>query len=276
MIQRALDRAYKRLGPRYAQRAVVLQIQLGYLVFLFAVAVLAIYIDMSAGEFLRLFVFGLAIFVVHNLLYARLVRRLLVPVVGWLRGARSEADTVTAWHAAAGLPLELLRRDIRSVPLALISWGSIFAWSLYAAWELDFPVYGAVALVIAAPVYMAYYFALSFFLVEQVMRPVVNDIARGVPDEDGIEPAGIPLRWRLLAALPAINVITGVAVGGAVSGVDSELGALVLAVLISVAVASTISLALTLLLRRPGMQLKGKSGAVTLYAPSLARVERGR
>lgn len=70
------------------------------------------------------------------------------------------------------------------------------------------------ALLVAAPVYIAYYLALSFFLVEVVMRPVLGDIARHLPDEAALEAPGIPLRARMLAALPAINVITGVAVGG--------------------------------------------------------------
>ena len=43
MIERALARAYERLGPRYPQRAVVLQIQLGYLVWLLTLAILAIH-----------------------------------------------------------------------------------------------------------------------------------------------------------------------------------------------------------------------------------------
>ena len=248
MIQRMLERAYERLGASYPQRAVVVQIQLGYLVWLATVGALAMYVDMSAGEFLRLFGLGLAIFVTHNVLYARIVQRLLTPVVTWLRGERGERQTAAAWEAAAGLPLELLRRDLRRAPLALVFWGSTFAWALYAAWELDFPAYAAVALVVAAPVYLAYYLALSFFLVERVMRPVVSDIAWHLPDEAALEGPGIPLRWRMLAALPAINVITGVVVGGALSGGGDGLANLAFAVLISVAVASSISLALTVLL----------------------------
>jgi adenylate cyclase len=245
LIERALGRAYKRLGPRYPQAAVVGQIQLGYVVWVLTLAGLATYVDLSAGEFLRLLVFGVAFFVAHNLLYARVVRGLLVPVVGWLRGQRGDRQTVVAWKAAAGLPLELLRRDLRAAPLALIFWGSTLAFALYAAWELDLPVYGAVVLLVAAPVYLAYYLALSFFLVEQVMRPVLSDIAPQLPGESDLEAPGIPLRWRMLAALPAINVITGVAVGGVLSGGVADLA---FAMLISVAVALTISLVLTLLL----------------------------
>lgn len=120
VIERALARAYERLGARYPQRAVVLQIQLGYLVWLVTLGGLALYVEMSAGEFLRLFAFGLAFFVVHNVLYARIVRRLLLPVVAWLRGERGERQAGAVWQAAAALPLELLRRDLRQAPLAVV------------------------------------------------------------------------------------------------------------------------------------------------------------
>jgi adenylate cyclase len=248
IITPVLQRAYERLGPRYPQRAVVLQIQLGYLVLLLMLAILASYLEMSAGEFLRLFALGVAFIAIHNLLYARVVRRLLLPVVTWLRGERGERQAAAAWRAAAGLPLELLRRDVRRAPLAIVFWGSTIAWTLYATWELDFPIYGAAAFLIVSSVYLAYYLALSFFLVERVMRPVLGDIARHLPDDGGLETTGVPFRWRMLAALPAINVITGAAVGGPLSGGEDELANIAFAALISVAVASTISLALTLLL----------------------------
>jgi adenylate cyclase len=269
VIERALARAYRRLGPRYPQWAVVAQIQLGYLVWVLTLAVLAIYVEMSVGEYLRLLVFGLAFFVTHNVLYARIVRHLLSPVADWLRGERGEAQTVGAWQAAAGLPLELLRRDLTRAPLAAIFWGSTFAFALYGSWELDFPVYAAVVLLVAAPVYLAYYLALSFFLVERVLRPVLRDIASQLPDDAGLDTTGIPLRWRMLAALPAINVITGVVVGGAVSGGESELADLAFAVLISIAVASTISLALTLLLS------ESVTRPVAVLSEATERVGRG-
>jgi adenylate cyclase len=248
VIESLLERAYRNLGPRYPQAAVVLQIQLGYLVWLLTLVVLSAYVEMSGLEFVRLFVFGLVFFVTHNVIYARVVKRLLVPVVSWLRRDRSERVTVAAWRAAASLPWKLLRREMRAGPLALIFWGSVPIWCLYAAWELEFPLYAALALLVAAPVYLAYFVALSYFLVEQAMRPVVDDIARQLPDEIEVEAPGIPLRRRLLAALPAINVITGVVVVGVVNWGDSELAELALAAVIAAGVASTISLALTLLL----------------------------
>jgi class 3 adenylate cyclase/glyoxylase-like metal-dependent hydrolase (beta-lactamase superfamily II) len=80
------------------------------------------------------------------------------------------------------------------------------------------------------------------------MRPVVDDIAQRLPAEIDVDAPGIPLRRRLLAALPAINVITGVLVVSVVNRGESDLADLAFAALIAAAVASTISLALILLL----------------------------
>jgi hypothetical protein len=90
LMQPVLERAYERLGPRYPQSAVVLQIQLGYLVWLLTLGVVALYIEMSAWEFARLFTFGLVFFVIHNLIYARITRSLLAPVTDWLGEERIE------------------------------------------------------------------------------------------------------------------------------------------------------------------------------------------
>lgn len=49
---------------------------------------------------------------------------------------------------------------------------------------------------------------------EVVARPVLEDVAKGLPPDFTIEAPGLPLRWRLFAAAPIINVITGVVVAG--------------------------------------------------------------
>jgi adenylate cyclase len=248
MVESLLERAYRRLGPRYPWTAVVSQIQLGYVVWLATVAVTSAYVEMSGAEFVRLFLFGLAFFIAHNIIYGRIAKNLLDPVVSWIRGDRNEQATETAWRAAASLPWELLRREVRPSPLAAIFWGSVPIWCVYAALELDFSLFAALALLVAAPVYLAYLLILSYFLVEQVMRPVVDDIADRLPAGIDVDAPGIPLRRRLLGALPAINVITGVLVVSVVNRGQSDVADLALAALVATAVASTISLALILLL----------------------------
>jgi class 3 adenylate cyclase len=60
----------------------------------------------------------------------------------------------------------------------------------------------------------------------------------------------VTLRWRLLLALPAINVITGVTVAALSTGQGTRLNDLGVDVLVAVAVAFTLSLELTVLLSR--------------------------
>jgi class 3 adenylate cyclase len=81
------------------------------------------------------------------------------------------------------------------------------------------------------------------------MRPVLMDINREMAPRTRAGFRAIPLRVRLMAALPLINIITGLVVaaltseggGGANLGID---------VLVAVAVATTISLELTVLLSK--------------------------
>jgi hypothetical protein len=108
MVESLLTRAYRKLGPRYPRTAVVLQIQLGYVVWLATVALISSYVELSGPEFVRLFLFGLAFFIPHNIIYGRIAKNLLDPVVSWIRADRSDPATEAAWRAAAALPWDLL------------------------------------------------------------------------------------------------------------------------------------------------------------------------
>lgn len=76
----------------------------------------------------------------------------------------------------------------------------------------------------------------------------VRHIAAHLSDEAEVEAIKLPLRLRLLTALPAINVVTGVLVVGLVEGGHPGLGALGIAVGVSVAVALSVAFAFTVLL----------------------------
>jgi class 3 adenylate cyclase len=97
---------------------------------------------------------------------------------------------------------------------------------------------------------VAYAAVLHFFSYEQFLHPVVEDIADELPPDFSGAPLGVPLRWKLLAALPLINVITGVVVSGLSTDGSAQLKDLGLDVVVAVLVAFTISLELTLLVTR--------------------------
>jgi class 3 adenylate cyclase len=242
-----LERAYRRLGPRYLVRALFLQQQMLYAVIVLVVAGLSAYVEMSLGEFLRLALLACGFQFLYSVLSLPLERRLSAPVAAWLEGARTEEGTTTAWRAAASLPWELIRRGFTEFPVNLV-WSFYLLWALYVGWELELPAYYALFMYVGAVVLLLYAVALRFFSAEQVVRPVLHDIAAALPDGAAPAAPGLPVRARLLAALPAINVITAVAAHALTRGGDAELADLAIVVLIATAVAGTLSLVLTLLL----------------------------
>lgn len=99
----------------------------------------ALYVDISGGEFLRLALVGSGLMFAYNLVYAVVARRLLEPVRRWLEGDRDRAATIDAWRACVCFPREMLRREwIAPVP-GILSWTGLLFWVAYATRELGFP-----------------------------------------------------------------------------------------------------------------------------------------
>jgi adenylate cyclase len=246
MLQPGLERAYRNLGPRYLQRAVVAQLQLIHPLLVFNICALGLYVELDSGEFALLVATAVAGMAAYNVLYAHVGRTSLVPVQRWLGGERSRDSTVEAWRACASFPREMMRREW-SGRLGAVGYSGLLIWSAFATWVLGLPWYALVPMAAGVAVFVLYVQALRFFALEQALRPVLRDIAREASEEVDLHAPALPLRVRLLAALPAINVITAVPVAGIFQS-GSDIVDLGLAVLMSIVVAATISLALTLLL----------------------------
>ncbi len=153
---------------------------------------------------------------------------------------------MSAWRALAGLPLDFLRL-LRFAWIAF----SVAPISIYIWYELDRPSVTTLLILMAgAAVVLMYGVFLRFFATELILRPVLSDISAHLPDGAELGKRTVPLRWRLLAALPAINIISGVTVAGLSSRGDRTLDELGVTVLAAIAVAFTISFELSLLLSR--------------------------
>jgi adenylate cyclase len=126
--------------------------------------------------------------------------------------------------------------------------------SIFATLEADLAPFNAFIIFAGAAVAVAYAAVLHFFSYEQFLRPVVEDIVKDLPADFTGAPLGVPLRWKLLGALPLINVITGVVVSGLSTDGSASLEDLGLDVVVAVLVAFTISLELTLLVTRSVLQ----------------------
>ena len=92
---------------------------------------------------------------------------------------------------------------------------------------------------------VAYAAVLHFFASELFLRPVLAHVNQYLPDDFEAIAHGVPLRWKLLGALPIINVITGVVVSGLSTREQASLEDLGLDVLVAVVVAFTLSFELT-------------------------------
>jgi adenylate cyclase len=245
VFQRVLRYSYRRAGPRYPRLALAFLLALAYVVGLCGVALLRLYQDMSAGDLVRLCVAVVVLVVLENVAASRYAFRLVAPAEPWLEGRRTADTAVAAWTALTGLARDFLARGRWAIAL------NVIPISLYVTWELDLVWYAFFIIAAGAAVCLSYGVLIRFFGMELLMRPVLEEVSRDLPPEAEIEHVRVPLRWKLLLTLPAVNVVTGVVVSGLSAAPDNQdLADLGWDVLIAVIVAFTISFGVTLLLAR--------------------------
>jgi len=235
---------YRKLGPRYPKLFLAVELQAGFFVTAGTVVLLGTYYDASFEEYALLM--GIALLLTGVSIAFGLFRILprMDPIRDWIAGKRSKEETERAWESAVGLPLALTR-DEMLIPLV----GVVLPATAAAVAIFGLPWLGFFPLFAAGVVAVIYGAILHHLTLEIGLRPVLIEINRAVPPSLANRVAAVPLRIRLLAVLPMINVITGLAVA-AIAGADS----LGVAVLAAIGVATTISLELTILLTRSIMQ----------------------
>jgi adenylate cyclase len=244
-LRHPLVMAYRVLGRRYPRTILFVQFQMGYLIVLGGVGLLRIYQPMSVQQLWTIACVALGLLMAENTVALAIVFKLVSPAVAWLKGRRDPASTIAAWRALTGLP-----RDFFSYRRAWAVLLNLVPISLFVVIYLGLPWYSLGALIAGSGVVLLYATTLRFFGMELAMRPVLADVSRALPDGADLGRPPIPLRLKLMAGLPAINVITGVIVAGLSTRGQASLDDLGLDVLVAVLVAFTISLELTLLLSR--------------------------
>ena len=234
------------MGKHYFLLYVVFEFVSAFVVCLATVGLFSLYTDPSSSEFWTITAFAEACVALSTgfMLWggAKRVR----PIVDWMEG---HGDALEAWRAAVEVPRELTLR-VGWQPFLLIG----VPVSIFATINADLEPYNAFIIFAGAAVAVAYAAVLHFFSYEQFLRPVVEDIVKELPPDFTGAPLGVPLRWKLLGALPLINVITGVVVSGLSTDGSASLSDLGLDVVVAVLVAFTISLELTLLVTRSVLQ----------------------
>jgi adenylate cyclase len=236
--------AFQRFGARYPRWIIALQFQVAHLVVAGGVWLLDLYVTLQPAEFWRIFAVSQAAVLVENLLALAVVFRLLRPADPWLHGQRDEHAVVDAWCALAGMPVAFVRWG-RALPFVL----NVLPITAYLTWELGatFPA-GFLILAAGVSVVLLYGLFLRFFGLELVLRPVLQAASCDLPDGAVLPGVSVPLKWKLLLALPAINIVSGVVVVGFASPNDAGLDQLGVGVLVTIGVAFTISLELSVLL----------------------------
>jgi adenylate cyclase len=237
--------AYAKLGRRYPRVLLAAQFQAGHVVVLAGVAMLTLYQSMSATEFLRLVVVIELLVAVENALSLRFVFRAIRPADRWLRGDHSPEAASTAWRTLVELPVEYIFRS-RFKPLLITA----VPFVAYATWELDLDWLSVLILLGGAGVVVLYGVALRYFVMELSMRPVLEKVSEDLPDDFQIGRAAVPLRLKLLTAVPALNIVTGVVVAGLSTDGTATLNDLGLDVVVAVLVSFTTAFYITLLLTR--------------------------
>lgn len=260
-----LDRAVRAIARRHAFTLIWAQFGLAHLVVFGGMALLGLYQPISTGDFWLLVGVSQALVSIDNTISLKVTWKLWRPVRAWERGRRDEASTVAAWTALATLPLEYVRRA-RSYPVVFsyLPFIAFVTWKLHLRWYSFFIVAGAGTVVLAAGLIVRY------FTMEIVSRPVLEQVAEGLPSSFVPPNPGLPLRFRLLATLPVINVITGVLVAGLTShGHHATLSDLGIAWLVAVGVSFTVSLELVALVFRSLM------ASLTEFQRATEEVRRG-
>jgi len=241
----AARRLYRRLGRRYLWLYVGFEVTSALIITIATIGLFRLYTQMSPEQFWRI------VFVAEGLVSLALVHtvvkaiKLAKPLSDWLRGGRDPAGALDAWLTAVTIPRRLVFVNGWR-PFAIIS----LPGAIYYTAELDLPAYGAAIFFAGACVAVAYAGVLHFFASELFLRPVVEDIASLLPRDFTGQPAGVPLRWKLLGALPILSVVTGVVTSGLSTDGTASLTDLGFDVLVAIGIAFTISLEMTLLITK--------------------------
>ena len=240
-----LDRLYRKLGRGYVWAFLAFYAVSAYIVSLATLALFALYEDMSAGEFWRIMVFT-DLAVTGGLVYGFVkIKHRARPLARWVTGGKSPDDALETWRTAVSLPRDFVV-ETGIHPFVIVA----LPIAIYFPIELGLPFYSGVIVFAGAIVAVAYAAILHFFAAELFLRPIMQEAAEHLPQELTSKPAGVPLRWKLLGALPIINVITGVVVSGLSTDGRASLEDLGVDVLVALAVAFSISLELTVLVTK--------------------------
>ena len=264
MLDRFIRRLYRRLGRNY--RFVFPLAQDPGSLFLAAVTVVLLtsYYGPTAGE-LAIMVAAAWASTLASLTFAHAMGRpYLSRFVAWQETENPSAEqSVEAWDAATNFPMRSFRSNV--VIVAVIVTAPAVAVIVLT---LDLPWTAVPVLVAATLPAVAYGTVVNYFVAEVLMRPVIEDIARELPEDFPFTANGLLVRKRLKIVLPIFTAFVGLVVAALMTG-DGGTRTLGLSVLAAVGVGLLLSYELTVLLSR------SVTAPVARLGRGLARVRAG-
>ncbi|HYH58026.1 MAG TPA: adenylate/guanylate cyclase domain-containing protein [Thermoleophilaceae bacterium] len=274
------DRLYRRLGRLYFGVYTVFEIVSALIICLGTVGLFKLYENPGTTEFLVTLAFAEAVTLATVLWVIFRGFRESRPLFRWVGGRRDPESSLAAWRNGVTFPREFVAASGWK-PFALVSIPIAVFVTIYQ----DLPPYSGLIIFAGALVAVAYAALLHFFASELFLRPVLAHIHGYLPDDFDATARGVPLKWKILGALPIINVITGVVVSGLSTTEQASLEDLGVDVIVAVIVAFTISFELTALVTKSVLDPVGDllgatervtSGDFTTRVPVVSGDEMGR
>ncbi len=207
-------------------------------------ALLIPYFGVSSGQYGSVVLsFAIAITVAGIVMFSVVTRRHR-PIVAWLRGDRGIGASCAAWDSIVGdLPRTVLASAGGYVAACIPP-------ALYVSDLIGLAAAGTVGYCAVLSVLVGGAAVLAYLVLEEALRPVAREVAAVLPDAKEPRRRPVSLSVKILVLLPVISLFTSMVVAAVSSNSSSLEGRIALTVLAALAVNATLSLGLTLMLRR--------------------------
>lgn len=278
-FDRIARRLYDRLGARYPNVWPVIQIPSSIIVVCGAILIFASFYEATTRELLTVLVAG-SIFTTIGVGWAMSRQRPeFRQLMRWRENPDpAPAETIRAWEIATTLQM----RNYRATSVRVNAIAALPTIAITIA-VLGLPWYAALVLLLVAIPTAGYGTVLNYSTGEQLMRPLIEDIADRLPDEFSFKPIGLGVKTRLLLTLPVFTATAGLIVATLVAdggGTDTLLFATIASIVVGLILSGELTVMLSAAISRPVSELRSalnevREGNLEARAPVASSDEFG-
>jgi signal transduction histidine kinase len=231
-VEDALERLYERIGSR----VVVVSIVLGFGLLLLTCAVIASlaqrYLQTSADKVVICVAIGLPLLLTGGMTGLYTARDILRTQLAWRGAQRTAANAAQAWEATARGPAEVVRRAFAGLGIVLAPFAAVCTAIIGERPWVVIPIGVTFYVAVAAA------WVLVRFGAELILRPMVRDIARHLPQNFEPHAGDWRLRTKALAPLPFVAMLSTMICAGLVDLVAKGPGRLSFALALALGTAA--------------------------------------